>query len=129
MKAIHEAELMEQVARAGLVLESLSEGTIRLDPAPSLAPRDIPLDAIPEVNSSFFLIAYREARPASRYAALDSRAELQSFITTVLANATSVTDDVYIFPSSGEFMLYVSHHDTLTIWERKPNKKMQDIFA
>ncbi len=127
MKAIHETELKEQVGQAGLVLESLPEGTIRLDPAPSSAPRDIPVDAVPDVGPASFLIAYREVRPVSRYAVLDSRPEVLSFITTAIANATCVDDDVYIFPSSGEFMLYVSHHNTLTIWERKPNQMPRHV--
>lgn len=122
MRAIDETAMREHIAKAGLGFEGFEGGTIRLDLAAGLAPRDIPVEAIPDVEASPFLIAYRESRSTSRYAAADSREDLVSFIATALRDASSVLDDVYIFPASGEFMLYVSHHDTLTIWERKPNR-------
>jgi hypothetical protein len=118
VEQISETDLRQRIAKDGLMLESWSDGAIRLNLSPCSAPRDIDIDAIPQVAAPVFITAYRESRPGDRYAVLDSRRELVSFIANSLALASSVDDDVYIIPLSGEFMLYVSHHDTLTIWEK-----------
>jgi hypothetical protein len=46
---------------------------------------------------------------------LNNITEARSTIASVLRNATSVDNDIYVFPSSGGWLLEANHHDEVRI--------------
>jgi len=74
---------------------------------------------------SQFVLAYRENRRDCRFALCSTWEGLITHLRDALASAWSVDDDLYVFPTSGDYLLYLSHHDGLTLYTPNPNKHVQ----
>jgi hypothetical protein len=64
--------------------------------------------------------AEAELKPLTRHrcAFISRRAEARDLIRVIALHGSSVDDDIYMFPPTGDWLLYVSHHNEICAYVR-----------
>jgi hypothetical protein len=132
MRALTEAQLFRAVKRLPFKVERFPEGTVRFE-LPRSRLREVPLDELKSLPFSGCYLIGREATPPladaktddissltlrrSRVAAVRARGEFMRACQEIMQHGSNVDHDVYVLDMSALWMLYLSHHDEVLLYE------------
>jgi hypothetical protein len=138
MHALSESQFFAAIESLPFSIERLSEDTVRVELRKPRSTRDITLDTLNSLRFEHCYLIGREACPPlaernnpetspmasalaeHRYLRLDTSDELRAAVTLLQQLGWCVDNDAYILDSTARWLVYVSHHDTISLDESGP---------
>lgn len=136
MIPLSERQLLANVALLPVFTERFEDGTLRFEFHRRYSCRDIDVSDLGLLAFSRAYLVGKTAQPPLRDEAFDpadpvamalaqhralqfdAATELHSAVCHLANLGWCVDNDAYVFDAEGRWMLHVSHHDTVTLYER-----------